>query len=101
MSENTYERAEANRNIIREGTKALLKTSESLIRSERAALETTHAGTSIVSELRTQTESLERTKNKLDHMNDQLTQSRKLIRLLYRRVFTNKFIIILFECLKI
>lgn len=101
MSRDNYEWAEANRSTVRAGTQALLQTSASLARSERVALETAEAGTSIVSELRTQTESLERAKNNLNHMNDQLTQSRKIIHTLYRRVFTNKFIVLLIIILEI
>lgn len=101
MSQNTYDWTESNRNTVRAGTQALKQTAESLARSERVALETAEAGTSIISELRTQTESLERAKTNLNRMNDRLTQSRKIISVLYKRVFTNKFIVILIIILEI
>lgn len=101
MSQNKFEWAEENQNIVRAGTQALIRTAESLARSERVALETTEAGTSIVSELRSQSESLERAKTNINQMNDQITQSRKIINTLHKRVFTNKFIVILIIILEI
>lgn len=85
---------DANRETVASGTQALIRTSESLERSQRTALETEQIGYSVISDLGVQRESLERTRNNLSDTNDQLADTQKLLNLMHRRVFTNKFILI-------
>lgn len=95
MSGGRYDWEQANRNTVLEGRQALLRTAESLERSQRTAVETEEIGASIVVDLGTQRETLERARGNLHNTDEHLTQSQKLINSMYRRVFTNKFILIL------
>lgn len=85
----------ANRRTVLEGRQALLRTAESLERSQRTAIETEEIGTSIISDLGTQREVLERTRTNLHTTGDHLTQTQKVINSMYRRVLTNKFLLVL------
>lgn len=90
-----YDWQEANRATVLEGTEALLRTAESLERSRRIAQESEDIGTSIIADLGTQRESLERVRDSLQNTDQFLTQSQKILNSMYKRVFTNKFILIL------
>lgn len=73
----------------------LNRTTDSLARTFQVAAETDQIGTAVAEELRTQRESLVRTKERLEETDQNLTTSRKILRTMYRRVMTNKMILIL------
>lgn len=95
MSGGRYDWEQTNRNTVLEGRQALLRTAESLERSQRTAIETEEIGTSIIADLGTQRETLERARGNLQNTDEHLTHTQKLINSMYKRVFTNKFILIL------
>lgn len=90
---NSWEERE--RNTLLDGRRALERTSESLARSERTALETEAIGVEVVSNLGTQRETLLRTRNRLEDIDQGLSQTRSILNTMTRRVFTNKLLLIL------
>lgn len=89
-----YNWADSNRQTVLSGTEALIRTSQSLERSQRTAIETEQVGYSVISDLGVQRESLERTRSNLIDTGEQLEESHKLLNVMKRRVFANKFILI-------
>ncbi|TMW52985.1 hypothetical protein DOY81_001933, partial [Sarcophaga bullata] len=73
----------------------LQRTGESLQRSNQIAFETEQIGTEVLSELSEQRESLLRSTRRLENADDDLSQSRSIIRKLQREVLYNKLILIL------
>ncbi|XP_013778119.1 vesicle transport through interaction with t-SNAREs homolog 1B-like [Limulus polyphemus] len=70
------------------------RTTESLSRTHQVAAETDQVAVEVVEELGTQRETLLRTKERLVDTDENLTRSRKIIRSMYRRVITNKVLLI-------
>ncbi|KAM7361218.1 vesicle transport through interaction with t-SNAREs 1b [Cochliomyia hominivorax] len=73
----------------------LQRTGASLQRSNQIAYETEQIGTEVLSELSEQRESLLRSTRRLENADDDLSQSRSIIRKLQREVLYNKLILIL------
>ncbi len=84
-----------------EGRAALLRTSESLERSKRTAVETEEIGTAVVQDLDSQTESLLRTRERLVNTDYELSRSRQLLRMAHRTVLANKLLLILIIILEV
>lgn len=70
------------RDTLLEGHSALLRTSESLARSQQAALEAETIGTSVAEELDCQRETLLRARDRLTDTDYELTRSRQLLRMI-------------------
>lgn len=83
------------RNTLLDGRRALERTSESLARSERTALETEAIGVEVVSNLGIQRESLLRTRNRLEDIDQDLSRAQSILNNMTRRVFTNKLLLVL------
>lgn len=113
-----------NRRSVLEGRQILERTSASLARSNQVsrtadfwcctilqqfiislspqvAIETENTGTEILSELDAQRESLLRTTERLEHANDGLFESNKILRIMKQNVFYNKLILVLIIVLEI
>lgn len=93
MGERLWE--EKQREALLQGQKALERTSESLRRSEIAAIEAENVGTVVINELGQQREVLIRTSNRLNDIDSSMSQSRRLLNVMQRNVFQNKLILIL------
>lgn len=83
------------RNTLLDGRRALERTSESLARSERTALETEAIGVEVVSNLGIQRELLLRTRNRLEDIDQDLSRAQSILNTMTRRVFTNKLLLVL------
>ncbi|XP_053598275.1 vesicle transport through interaction with t-SNAREs homolog 1B [Microplitis demolitor] len=84
------------------GTRATLERSaQSVARSQTVAAETEQIGQEVVAELGIQRETLLRTKRRLSETDQELATSRKIMRLIGRRVLTNKIVLILIIILEI
>ncbi|XP_044730394.1 vesicle transport v-SNARE 12 [Chrysoperla carnea] len=90
-----YDWENENRRIAMEGRAALERTSESLARTTRVAIETEHIGTTVVNELEEQRETLLRANERLHNANDGLDQSKNIMRRMGREVLYNKCILIM------
>ncbi|GFY39969.1 vesicle transport through interaction with t-SNAREs homolog 1B [Trichonephila inaurata madagascariensis] len=77
------------------------RTTQSVNRTQQIAAETDQVGIAVVDELGTQREALIRTKERLVDTDSNLTKSRKILRSMYRRVMTNKLILIVIIILEI
>lgn len=77
------------------------RTTDSVARSIQVASETGQIGVSVGEELRSQREVLVRTKGRLDEVDGNLTTSRKIVRGMYRRVITNKVILLVIILLEL
>lgn len=90
-----------NRQILLEGTAILERTGESIARSNQVAIETEAVGAEVLSDLNDQRESLLRTKDRLSNADDQLDNSRNILRRMARDVLYNKAILILIIILEV
>ncbi|XP_073814229.1 vesicle transport through interaction with t-SNAREs 1b [Musca autumnalis] len=81
--------------LMRNTYDVIQRTGDSLQRSNQIAYETEQIGTEVLSELGEQRESLLRSSRRLENTDDNLSQSRKIIRKLQREVLYNKIILIL------
>lgn len=77
------------------------RTTQSVNRTQQIAAETDQVGIAVVDELGTQREALIRTKERLVDTDSNLSRSRKILRSMYRRVMTNKLILIVIIILEI
>lgn len=83
------------RQTLLEGREALERTSQSLARSEMAALETEAIGTNVINDLSQQRETLERSANRLENIDRMTSDSRRILNSMSRKVLTNKVVLIL------
>lgn len=83
-----------NRQIVLEGTQVLERTGESLARSHQIAIETENVGNEVVNELSEQREALLRTRNHLEHANEQLNNARSVTKKMTRNVIYNKILLV-------
>lgn len=83
------------REALLEGREALERTSQSLMRSERVAIETENIGTSVINELGQQRETLIRASDRLNDIDQSISQSRQILNFMKRGVLTNKLILVL------
>ncbi|XP_023210593.1 vesicle transport through interaction with t-SNAREs homolog 1B-like [Centruroides sculpturatus] len=72
----------------------LTNTSRGIERTHQIAAETDAVGVTVISELDTQREALLRTRERLDATDVNMSRSRKILRSMYRRVITDKLILI-------
>lgn len=77
------------------------RTTQSVNRTQQIAAETDQVGIAVVDELGTQREALIRTKERLVDTDENLSNSRKILRSMYRRVMTDKLILIVIIILEI
>ncbi|KAK4884888.1 hypothetical protein RN001_001159 [Aquatica leii] len=84
-----------NRQTVLEGRAILERTGDSIARSHQIAIETENIGTEVLSELGDQRETLLRAKNRLTNANEQLDNSKNILRQMTRGVIYNKLILIL------
>jgi len=85
---------ESTRRTVLHGTESLVRTADSLERSQRAALDAEQIGYAVVGDLNVQRESLERSRQTLIDSHQQLQESHKVLSSMQRRVFYNKFVLI-------
>ncbi|XP_055951286.1 vesicle transport through interaction with t-SNAREs homolog 1B-like [Argiope bruennichi] len=90
-----------NRGRLLQINETINRTTESVNRTQQIAAETDQVGIAVVDELGTQREALIRTKERLVDTDSNLTKSRKILRSMYRRVMTNKLILIVIILLEI
>ncbi|XP_014674423.1 PREDICTED: vesicle transport through interaction with t-SNAREs homolog 1B-like [Priapulus caudatus] len=83
------------------GTETLSRTSSSIHRSQAVAVETEEIGDNIITDLGSQRESLHRTRDRLVETDQNLSRSRRILRTMYRRVMTNKLILIIVILLEV
>lgn len=84
-----------NRQVVLEGRAVLERTGESIARSNQIAIETETVGTEVLSELGDQRETLLRAKGRLTNADEQLDNSKNILRQMGRNVLYNKLILIL------
>jgi vesicle transport through interaction with t-SNAREs protein 1 len=75
------------------GNQKLDETSDRLQNTERIAVETEGIGVSVLGELSNQRQQLERTRDNLGKIDDNITRSRKILASMSRRIATNKMIL--------
>lgn len=93
---NMFEPADfAGRSRVLQINETLENTSRGIERTHQIAAETDAVGITVVNELDTQRESLLRTKDRLVATDANMSQSRKILRSMYRRVITDKLILII------
>ncbi|XP_035206467.1 vesicle transport through interaction with t-SNAREs homolog 1B-like [Stegodyphus dumicola] len=93
--------AASNRGRLLQMNETIDRTTETVYRTQQIAAETDQIGIAVVDELGTQRESLIRTKERLVDTDANLTKSRKILRSMYRRVMTNKLILIVIIILEV
>jgi vesicle transport through interaction with t-SNAREs protein 1 len=99
MSGSSWE--DETRRTVLEGRAILERTGESLARSQNIAAETERAGEEVVSELSAQRETLLRSRQRLADTDQELSQTRVLLRKMKLHVLTNKIILIVIILLEI
>uniref|UniRef100_A0A023ED86 Putative v-snare n=1 Tax=Aedes albopictus TaxID=7160 RepID=A0A023ED86_AEDAL len=90
-----YDWDQHNRQQVLEGRQILERTSASLARSNRIAIETEQTGHEVMSELEVQRESLLRSQRRLENANDGLSKSSSILRAMSRNVLYNKLILVM------
>ncbi|XP_026478324.1 vesicle transport through interaction with t-SNAREs homolog 1B-like [Ctenocephalides felis] len=90
-----YDWDNVNRRTVLEGVSALERTSDSLARSHQIAIETEEVGTTIITELGEQRESLLRSKNRLVRTDEELSKTQRALNSIKKNVLTNKLILVL------
>ncbi|XP_054707854.1 vesicle transport through interaction with t-SNAREs homolog 1B-like [Uloborus diversus] len=90
-----------NRGRLLQMNETVNRTTESVHRAQRVAAETDEVAVAVVDELGTQREALIRTKERLVDTDSNLVKSRKILRSMYRRVMTNKLILIVIIILEL
>lgn len=90
-----------NRGRLLQMNETIDRTTDTVYRTQQIAAETDQVGIAVVDELGTQRESLIRTKERLIDTDVNLTRSRKILRSMYRRVMTNKLILVVIIILEI
>lgn len=83
-----------NRQIVLNGRDILDRTSESLARTTRVAIETEQIGTNVINDLDEQRETLLRANARLDNANVGLDETRNVLKRMSREVLYNKIILI-------
>lgn len=82
------------RQTVLDGRAALLRTNESLQRTQKTAIETEEVGVTVVRELDSQRETLLRARDRLVNTDYELSRTQQLLRLAQRTVFANKILLI-------
>ncbi|KAF0313765.1 Vesicle transport through interaction with t-SNAREs 1B [Amphibalanus amphitrite] len=81
------------RRTVERGLQTLQRTSDSIARSQQVSAETDAVGAEVISELGTQRESLQRTRDRLEDTDAELSRSQRLLRTMYVRVLTNRVLL--------
>jgi len=81
------------RGQLLDGTDKLNESSNRLQNANRLAVESETIGTNVLGELVGQRKQLEGVKGNLDHIDDNMTRSRKILSSMTRRIATNKLIL--------
>uniref|UniRef100_A0A6V7KNZ0 t-SNARE coiled-coil homology domain-containing protein n=1 Tax=Bracon brevicornis TaxID=1563983 RepID=A0A6V7KNZ0_9HYME len=89
------------RQTLLEGQASIARASQSVARSQRVAAETEQLGREVINELGTQRETLLGAKRRLEDTDQELNTSRKVMRLITRRVLTNKLALLLIIVLEV
>uniref|UniRef100_A0A6M2DC99 Putative vesicle transport through interaction n=1 Tax=Xenopsylla cheopis TaxID=163159 RepID=A0A6M2DC99_XENCH len=84
-----------NRRTVLEGVSALERTSDSLARSHQLAIETEEVGTTIITELGEQRETLLRSKSRLVRTDEELSKTQKVLKSIKTNVLMNKLILVI------
>ncbi|XP_017776799.1 PREDICTED: vesicle transport through interaction with t-SNAREs homolog 1B [Nicrophorus vespilloides] len=92
---------EDNRQTLLEGKRILERTGESLARSNQIAIETETIGTEVVTELGSQRETLLRAKDRLTNADDQLDNTRRILKKMGRNVIYNKLVLVMIILLEL
>ena len=92
---------EENRRTLSEERAALERSAQSVMRSQIVAEETEQIGREVVSELGTQRETLIRAKTRLSETDQELDTSKKIIRMINKRVLTNKIVLVIIIVLEV
>ncbi|KOX71740.1 Connector enhancer of kinase suppressor of ras 3 [Melipona quadrifasciata] len=92
---------EEHRRTLLEGTAALERSSQSIIRSQAIAIESEQIGTEVISELSEQRERLLRADGRLSQTDEELNKTRRILNVMRRRILMNKFILIIIILLEI
>lgn len=92
---------EIHRQTLLEGQAALERTSESLERTQKTAIETEEIATAIVEDLDCQRETLLRARDRLVNTDYELSKTRQLLRMAQRNVCANKLLLILIIIIEI
>lgn len=90
-----------NRSRLLQMNDTIDRTTETVYRTQQIAAETDQVGIAVVDELGTQREALIRTKERLVDTDVNLSRSRKILRSMYRRVMTNKLILVVIILLEL
>ncbi|XP_015927522.1 vesicle transport through interaction with t-SNAREs homolog 1B [Parasteatoda tepidariorum] len=93
--------AAGNRGRLLQMNETIERTGQTITRTQQIAAETDQVGIAVVDELGAQRESLIRTKERLVDTDANLSRSRKILRSMYRRVMTNKLILIVIIILEV
>lgn len=91
----------SNRGKLLQMNETIDRTTETVYRTQQIAAETDQVGIAVVDELGTQREALIRTKERLVDTDMNLTRSRKILRSMYRKVMTNKLILVVIIILEL
>ncbi|XP_011310815.1 vesicle transport through interaction with t-SNAREs homolog 1B [Fopius arisanus] len=83
------------RQTLLDGRASLDRSTQSVARSQLVAAETEQIGREVINELGEQRETLVRAKRRLSDTDQELNNSRKIMRLITRGVLTNKIALIL------
>ncbi|XP_035689076.1 vesicle transport through interaction with t-SNAREs homolog 1B-like [Branchiostoma floridae] len=83
----------SHRSKMLQGLESLNRTSASIERSTRIAVESEQIGTETIEELGEQREQLTRTRDRVTDMDQNLSTSKKILNAMSRRVMTNKLIL--------
>lgn len=90
-----------NRSRLLQMNETIDRTTETVYRTQQIAAETDQVGIAVVDELGTQREALIRTKERLVDTDVNLSKSRRILRSMYRRVMTNKLILVVIIILEL
>jgi len=77
-----------------ENTGRVDESTQRLMNAHRIAIETEDIGTSVVNELSSQKQTLLRTRDNLNLIDDNMTRSRRILSAMSRRIITNNFILV-------
>lgn len=101
MSVSSSRMVATNRGRLLQMNETVDRTTETVYRTQQVAAETDQIGIAVVDELGTQREALIRTKERLVDTDENLSKSRRILRSMYRRVMTNKLILVVIIILEL
>lgn len=81
--------------VLMDSRAAIQRSNQSVLKSQAIAIETEQIGTEVITELGDQRETLLRAKSRLTETDQELDRSKKILITMKKRIFTNKFILII------